>query len=89
MVRQEPALRRKEDQCGVFVIYRSFDSFMGLGTVQYTVRGQPSLTRTFEAEIRVEAGESIAARVSITPSEPQKAGPMPHVLRWCPETYIS
>ena len=62
---------------GVLVIYRSFDGFIGLDTVQYTVRGQPSLTRTFEAEIRVEAGESIAARASTTPSEPQKAGPMP------------
>ena len=61
---------------GVFVIYLPFGSFIGLDTMQYTVRVEPPQTRTYEAEIRVEAGHTIIGPRS-TPSEPQKAGPMP------------
>jgi hypothetical protein len=64
---------------GVFVIYKSFGSFTGLETMQYavTVRGARSETRTYEAEITVEAGQATAAGASSAPPEPQKAGPMP------------
>jgi hypothetical protein len=64
---------------GVFVIYRSFGSFTGLDTMQYavTVRGARSETRTFEAEITVEAGQATAAGAGPAPSESQEAGPMP------------
>ena len=62
---------------GVFVIYVSFAGFIGLDTMQYTVRGEQSRTRTYETEIRVEAGEATAAGASSAPSQPQKAGPMP------------
>jgi hypothetical protein len=62
---------------GVFVIYIPFGGFTGLDTMQYTVRGAQPVTRTYEAEIRVEAGQATAAGASSAPSEPQKAGPMP------------
>ena len=60
---------------GVFVIYISFGSFTGLDTMQYTVKGVQSATRTYEVEIRVEASEATAV-TSSAPSEPQRAGPM-------------
>ena len=66
---------------GVFVIYLPFGGFIGLDTMQYTVRVQPPQARTYEAEIRVEPGH---APVGAKPSQPQKAGPMPS----CP-AYIS
>ena len=58
---------------GALVIYRSFASFTGLDTMQYTIRGTPS--RTYEVEIAEEAGPPTAP--SSAPPEPQKAGPMP------------
>ena len=61
----------------VFVVYIPFAGFTGLDTMQYTVRVQPSYTRTYEAEITVEAGEATAAGASFPPSELQKAGAMP------------
>ena len=61
---------------GVFVIYVPFGNFIGLDTMRYTVRVQPPQTRTYEAEIRVEAGHTIIGPRS-TPSEPQRAGSMP------------
>jgi hypothetical protein len=62
---------------GVFVIYIPFGGFTGLDTMQYTVRVQPSQTRTYEAEIAVEAGQATAARAGSPLSELQKAGAMP------------
>lgn len=64
---------------GVFVIYKSFGSFTGADTMQYavTVRGARSETRTYDTEIKVEAGQATAAGASSTPPEPQEAGPMP------------
>jgi hypothetical protein len=61
----------------VFVVYIPFAGFTGLDTMQYTVRVQPSYTRTYEAEITVDAGEATAAGASFPPSELQKAGTMP------------
>ena len=61
---------------GVFVIYIPFARFTGLDTMQYIVRVQPSQTRTYEAEITVEAGQATAGAGS-PPSELQKAGAMP------------
>jgi hypothetical protein len=62
---------------GVFVIYIPFAGFTGPDTMQYTVRVQPSPTRTYEAEITVVAGQATAASASSPPSELQKAGAMP------------
>jgi len=60
---------------GVLVIYKSFASFTGLDTMQYTAR-VPSDARTYQVEIRVEAGPT-ASDASSARSEPQVAGPMP------------
>jgi hypothetical protein len=57
---------------GVRVIYFPFGSFTGLDGMQFR-----AMTRTYEAKISVEAGESTAVGASSTRSEPQKAGPMP------------
>jgi hypothetical protein len=62
---------------GVFVIYIPFEGFTGIDTMQYSVRVQPSQPRTYEAEIKVEAGQATAAGASSPPSELQKAGAMP------------
>ena len=61
---------------GVFVIYVPFGTFIGLDTMQYTVRVEPSQMRTYAAEIRVEAGPTPIGPKS-APSQPQKAGPLP------------
>ena len=60
---------------GVNVIYIPFRRFTGLDTMRYTVT--MSMTRTYEVEISVEAGEAKAAGASSAPSEPQQEGPMP------------
>src|SRR5262245_16873256 len=60
---------------GVLIIYKSFASFTGLDTMQYTAR-VPSDARTYQVEIRVEAGPT-ASDASSARSELQVAGPMP------------
>jgi hypothetical protein len=61
---------------GVFVIYVPYASFTGNDVVRYTVTGVTSARRTYEAEIRVETGRA-PPETTNSPSEPQKAGPMP------------
>jgi hypothetical protein len=61
---------------GVFVIYVPYASFTGNDVVRYTVTGVTSAGRTYEAEIRVETGRA-PPETANSPSEPQKAGPMP------------
>jgi hypothetical protein len=62
---------------GVFVIYVPYASFTGNDAVRYTVTGAKTRARrTYEAEIRVETGHAPSETTS-SPSEPQKAGPMP------------
>src|SRR5215467_2628136 len=61
---------------GVRVIYVPFENFIGVDTMQFTVKmGRP--WRTYEANIRVEAGEATVGDASFAPPGPQKAGPMP------------
>jgi hypothetical protein len=62
---------------GLFVIYVPFAGFTGHDAMQYTVRVQPSQSRTYEAEITVLAGQATAAGASSPPSELQKPGAMP------------
>jgi len=62
---------------GVRVIYIPFESFIGVDSMQFTVKMRPPWNRTYEANISVEAGEATAGDASSAPSEPQKAGPMP------------
>ncbi len=82
MVRVEYTWSGKSQNCigkrisGVRVIYMPFGSFTGFDTLQYTVRGG-SATKTYEAEISVEADEATAAGTSSSPTDLQKAGPMP------------
>ena len=59
---------------GVFVIYLPFGSFTGLDTMRFTVGRE---ARTYEFEIKVEAGQAPAAGTSSALAEPQKAGPVP------------
>jgi hypothetical protein len=62
---------------GVNVIYVPYASFTGNDAVRYTVTGAKTRARrTYEAEIRVETGHAPSETTS-SPSEPQKAGPMP------------
>jgi hypothetical protein len=61
---------------GVRVIYVPYASFTGNDAVRYTVKSRRGLTRTYEAEIRVVTGHAPSETTS-SPSEPQKAGPMP------------
>ena len=61
---------------GVLVIYVPYASFTGYDAVRYTVTGVTSARSTYEAEIRVETGHAPSETTS-SPSEPQKAGPMP------------
>ena len=58
---------------GVWVIYVPYASFTGNDAVRYTVKNHDAVTRTYEAEIRVEWGSNTTS----SPPEPQKAGPMP------------
>ena len=58
---------------GVWVIYVPYASFTGNDAVRYTVKNHDAVTRTYEAEIRVEW----SSETTSSPSEPQKAGPMP------------
>jgi hypothetical protein len=60
---------------GVFVIYKSFASFTGVDTMQYTARTS-SDSKTYEIEIRIEAGPT-ALHPGPEGSDPQAAGPMP------------
>ena len=60
---------------GLFVIYKSFASFTGVDTMQYTARVQ-SDSKTYEVEIRIEAAPT-PLHPSSEGSEPQVAGPMP------------
>ena len=70
---------------GVFVIYVPYASFTGNDAVRYTVTGAKTRARrTYEAEIRVETGHAPSETTS-SPSEPQKAGPMPV----CPAALVS
>lgn len=85
MVRLGNTWSGKDQHClgtrmsGVLVIYRSSGGFTGLDSMQYavTVSGARLETRTYEAEITVEAGQATAAGASSAPPEPQKSGPMP------------
>jgi hypothetical protein len=60
---------------GVFVIYVPFARSSGRDTLQYTARTDPSQTRTYAAEIKVEAAEALTPGAA-SPL-PQKPGPMP------------
>lgn len=66
---------------GVWVIYVPYASFIGNDAVRYTVKNHDAVTRTYEAEIRVEW----FSKTTSSPSEPQKAGPMPV----CPAALVS
>jgi hypothetical protein len=58
---------------GVFVIYVPYASFTGNDVLRYTVKIPAGLTRTYEAEIRIETGQAPSETTS-SPSEPQEAG---------------
>jgi len=66
---------------GVWVIYVPYAGFIGNDAVRYTVKNHDAVTRTIEAEIRVEW----FSKTTSSPSEPQKAGPMP----MCPAPLVS
>jgi len=62
---------------GVQVIYIPFESFIGVDSMQFTVKMGPPWNRTYEGKINVEGGKVTAVDTSSASSEPQKEGPIP------------